>query len=133
MNKNFFLSASILIIIVFVFCNCLFSQQDKKQKKTPEVSALKRSDRMKKNLSLSEEQYKKVYNLLLNKIQTGQNSKEKFKSMDKNTRKQMKKQNKEEFQKQLEGILSKEQFRKFKENRNKYNHIKEKKIKEEVQ
>ncbi|HMS33530.1 MAG TPA: hypothetical protein PKC91_05520 [Ignavibacteria bacterium] len=120
-----------LLLIIFTFTSAsVFSQQMEKVKKTPEERAAKMSERMKKNLSLTDEQYKQVYNLFLSKAQDMKNNKEKLMGMDKEARKQMKMNSREEFKKQLSGILNPDQMKKFEENKKKH---KEGKIKKNKQ
>ena len=119
----------LLILIAFTSAN-VFSQQNEKAKKTPEERATKMTDRMKKNLSLSDEQYKQVYNLFLSKAQEMKSNKEKFMGMDKEARKQMKMTNREEFKKQLSGILNPDQMKKFEDNVKKHKDGKNKKNKQ---
>lgn len=113
--KNLAALSILLLLTVFVSSN-VFSQQNQRSKKTPEEMALKMADRMKTNLSLSEEQYKQVYELALTRSKNRISNKENYKSMDKETRKQMKMKNREEFMGQLSGILSQDQMKKFQEN-----------------
>ena len=133
MKKNILAVTVLLLTIVFAAHNS-YSQQDNKQKRTPEEMATKMADRMKEKLSLSEDQYKQVYSLALTHAQNRLSNKEKFKTMDKESRKQLKKQNHEEFRKQLEGILSKEQMDKMKQSKgeHKYNKGDKKKSKLET-
>lgn len=113
MFKKNLLAVSVLLLTLASFSGSAFSQQDQAYTKTPEQMATKIADKMKQNLSLSDDQYKQVYNLALTKAQDRFNNKEKYKSMDKEARKQLMKQNKEGFRKQLEGILNKDQIEKF--------------------
>lgn len=113
--KNLAALSILLLLTVFVSSN-VFSQQNQRSKKSPEEMALKMADRMKTNLSLSEEQYKQVYELALTRSKNRISNKENYKSMDKETRKQMKMKNREEFMGQLSGILSQDQMKKFQEN-----------------
>lgn len=113
--KNLAALSILLLLTAFVSAN-VFAQQNQRSKKTPEEMALKMADRMKTNLSLSEEQYKQVYELALTRSKNRISNKENYKSMDKETRKQMKMKNREEFMGQLSGILSQDQMKKFQEN-----------------
>lgn len=118
---------TLLLIIFAVSASNTFSQQSEKIKKSPEERAAKIADRMKKNLSLSDEQYKQVYNLFLEKTNDRKANKEKLMAMDKESRKQFKMAGKEEFIKQLSGILNPDQMKKFEENMKKYKDGKSKK------
>lgn len=113
--KNLAALSILLLLTAFVSAN-VFAQQNQRSKKTPEEMALKMADRMKTNLSLSEEQYKQVYELAPTRSKNRISNKENYKSMDKETRKQMKMKNREEFMGQLSGILSQDQMKKFQEN-----------------
>ena len=120
------LALSVLFLSVLFVSGNLYSQETK-QKKTPEEFATKMTDRMKQNLSLTDEQYKQVYSLMLIKAQDRINNKEKYKNLDKESRKQMKKQNRENFKKQLSGILTPEQIQKMQQNKDKHGKHKGKK------
>lgn len=113
MNKKIIITACLFFFALLISNDQAFSQQDVSGKKSPEQLAAKISDRMKNNLSLSDVQYKQVYELFLTKIQNRQTNKEKLKGVSKEEREQIKKQNKEEFKKQLSGILSSEQMQKL--------------------
>ena len=82
------------------------------------ISYSQMADRMKQNLSLSDDQYKQIYNLALEKVKTHASNKEKYKTLDKEARKSMKMQNKAEYRKQLEGILNQDQITKMKSLKN---------------
>lgn len=117
-----------MFIALFISSNLLFAQnennnKEKRQEKvkmTPEEKATKVSDRMKKNLSLSDDQYKQVYSLVFEKTSNYKLNKEKYKSMDKDARKELKKQNRLEFNQQIEKILNKEQYSKWQEMKSKH-------------
>lgn len=114
------ITIAILIMNIALFSGVAFSQQNDKVKKTPEEFAQKRADRMKESLSLSDEQYRQVYDMFLSKAQERKSNKEKYKDLDKNARKELKKQNREKFQSQLQEILNKEQIEKLKEIKSKH-------------
>lgn len=101
---------TIAFSLLFLGTESSNAQSDSKVKKTPEEIAQKITDNINKNLSLSEEQYKKIYELTLDKISKRINEKEKYNSLDKETRKQMKKNDRAEFRKSMESILTKEQI-----------------------
>ena len=110
-----------LIILAFAFTlQGAYGQQNKRAHKTPEQFAEKVASRMKKNLSLSDDQYKQIYDLALTRAQERVSNKEKYKDMDKETRKQLRIKNKEDFMLQLSGILNQEQMKKFQENMEKH-------------
>ncbi|MDZ4710802.1 MAG: hypothetical protein SGI89_00590 [bacterium] len=124
MKKNL-LVITLLMLTAILFTNNVFAQ--KESNKTPEQMATKMADRMKEKLSLTEDQYKQVYNMALTNAQDRINNKEKNKSLDKESRKLLKKQNKENFRKQMEGILDKDQMTKFQEMKGKHKHDKKNK------
>lgn len=110
----------IIIFITLVYSGTSYSQGYDKSGKTPEEKATKMADRMKQNLSLSDDQYKQIYNLALEKAKTHASNKEKNRTLDKETRKSMKMQHKAEYRKQLEGILNQDQITKMKSLKNKH-------------
>src|SRR3970040_1316774 len=64
---------ALLLGIIAVFSSAdLFSQQDF-NKRTPEERAQKQSERMKKGLDLSDEQYQQVYDIFLKHITEADN------------------------------------------------------------
>ncbi|MEO8511951.1 MAG: hypothetical protein ABI543_00195 [Ignavibacteria bacterium] len=70
LSSNFkTLSLFVLLVAVLFSAGNVYSQQDnkgeKKQMKTPEERAQKRADKMKEKLSLTEDQHKQVYDILL--------------------------------------------------------------------
>ncbi|HMQ70159.1 MAG TPA: hypothetical protein PKA90_14330 [Ignavibacteria bacterium] len=103
----------ILLLNAVLISGSAYSQQQDKVKKTPEEFAQKKADMMKKNLSLSDSQYKQMYDLFLNKANERKSNKEKYKDMDKTARKEMRKQNREKFQSRIREILNKEQIEKW--------------------
>lgn len=113
--KNLAVLSILLLAIVSISSN-VFAQQNQRSKKTPEEMATKMADRMKSNLSLSDDQYKQVYDLALTRSKNRISNKEMYKSMDKETRKQTKMKHREEFMAQLSGILNPDQMKKFQEN-----------------
>jgi len=111
---------AILILNIALFSGIAFSQQNEKVKKTPEEFAQKRAERMKESLSLTEVQYKQVYEMFLSKAQERKSNKEKYKDLDKTARKELKKQNREKFQSQLNEILNTDQIAKLNEMKSKH-------------
>ena len=62
------LSLMILLAALLFSVSSTFSQQDngeKKQRKTPEERAQKRADKMKEKLSLTDDQHKQIYDIML--------------------------------------------------------------------
>ncbi len=117
-----------LLAVIFFAGNISFAQRNNKSDKTPEQIAEKRAGKMKQCLSLTDDQYKQVYDLTLQKVNYNRENREKLSSMDKESRKQFKSQNKEEYKKQLENILNTEQIAKFQQMKkyHKKNHKKDK-------
>lgn len=114
MNKKKVLIFSLLLCL-FLVANSSYSQtDDKKFPRTPEDIATKKSERMRQELSLSDEQYRTIYDLFLQNIKERQANRDKNKETDKQSMKVTRKQNKKEFRKQLESILTSEQLSKFK-------------------
>ena len=111
---------AILILNIALFSGIAFSQQNEKVKKTPEEFAQKRAERMKESLSLTEVQYKQVYDMFLSKARERKSNKEKYKDLDKTARKELKKQNREKFQSQLNEILNTDQIAKLNEMKSKH-------------
>lgn len=116
-RKNFFV-LTVLLFSTIIFLSKSYSQSE--TKKSPEEMATKMADRMKTNLSLSDDQYKQVYDLFLTHCKDKISNKEKFKDMSKESRKQMKKQGKENFRKQLGNILTPDQLSKWNEMKGKH-------------
>lgn len=119
MKKNFLAAITILIAAIFLTGNANSQHQDKASR-TPEEIAQKISDKLKTKLTLSDDQYKQVYDMALNHAREMVNNKEKYKSMDKSSRKEQYKQNKDSFRKQLETILNQDQIRKLNEMKQKH-------------
>ncbi len=117
-----------LLAVIFFAGNISFAQRNSKSDKTPEQIAEKRAGKMKQYLSLTDDQYKQVYDLTLQKVNYNRENREKLSSMDKESRKQFKSQNREEYKKQLENILNTEQIAKFQQMKkyHKNNHKKDK-------
>jgi len=124
-KKNLTAFAVVLFTLITMY-GTSFAQNEDRSKKTPEEKATKMADRMKQNLSLTDEQYKQVYDIFLTKIQNRRNNKDKYKNMDKESRKQLKKQNKDEIRKQFEKILNADQMNKMKDLKDKHKQNKEK-------
>lgn len=89
------------------------SKKVKREIKSPEEKAQKKTDRLNKELSFSEDQYKQVYTLILAKIYDRKANKEKYKNLEKTQRQEIKKQNRDKFNSELENILTKDQIEKF--------------------
>jgi len=107
----------IFVISIIAISGNSFAQYDKKEnrgsKHTPEEIATKITDRLSKDLDLSEDQIKKIYELNLRKINEKRADKEKLKNLDKTEKKELRKQFREKYQTELESILSKDQIDKL--------------------
>jgi periplasmic protein CpxP/Spy len=98
-------------------------------KKTPEERAQKRADKMKKHLSLSDEQYKSVYDAILSQAQ--QIDALKSQDLDKSKKREQIKSLRQNTDESIKGFLNKDQltkYDKFKEKR-KEKHMQKKKMK----
>jgi len=110
MLKQKFISLCVLIVIVISFSYSYAQDQGTKPKKTPEERAAMITDRMKKGLELTEEQYSSVYNIVL------EAQKQRDEEIAK--REELKKAAKERFEKteaSLKEVLSPDQFNKLQE------------------
>jgi hypothetical protein len=100
MKLKLFALVQILLLGIIFQTNVTYSQPDKKPVnpgKTPEEMASQMSDMLKRDLTLSDEQYKQVYDILLNYHTTHTES---TFDMD-------------ELNSQIENVLTKEQLEKF--------------------
>lgn len=104
----------VAVLLIFFKTNICFGQSDERTKKSPEEIAKKITDKMKESLLLSDEQYKQVYDLNLDKINAKKSNKEKYKTLDKEIRKNLKKQSRDEYIKSLENILTPDQLSQYK-------------------
>jgi protein CpxP len=93
-----------------VSANTIFSQ-DFKFKKTPEERAQHRADKMQKNLSLTDDQYKQVYSALLSQAQQMKDLKST--DGDKTTRREKMKTIWQSTDATISGILNSEQQTKY--------------------
>lgn len=101
-------------------------------KKTSEERAQKRADKMNQHLSLSNEQYKEIYNAFLSQAQQVQALKSN-KDMDKTARKEQMKSIRQGTDSKITSLLNSEQvtkYEKFKEER-KQKHMQKKKMKKD--
>jgi len=116
--NNIKVKALVMMILAFLTVSAVsYSQDDSKKysgkNKSPEEFAKKRTDKLNQELSLSEDQYKRVYELMLAKASERKANKEKYKNLEKTERQELKKQSRESFMKQMQGILTQEQIAKF--------------------
>lgn len=109
-TKLFKTAFTLSVLLILLSAGNSFGQNDDRSKKSPDEIARKITDKMKTRLSLTDEQYKQVYDLNLRKINTRINNKENYKNLDKESRKDLKKQNREEYNKSLESILTTDQM-----------------------
>jgi len=98
-----------LIFGLFVFNSYAQTKDQTKTKKTPEQKAEKMAKKMQEKLSLSDAQYKQVYDLALSTV----NERASLKSLDKDARKTEMKKMLESRESQLKGILSADQWTKW--------------------
>lgn len=117
-KKNLFVV--LFVFVMIIFANFAISQSD--TKKTPEEIAEKKANKMRTSLSLTDDQYKQVYNLILSNVQEKFNNKEKFRDLDKETKRRMKSENRENFNKQMSSILTPEQLTKYNDIKGKHKH-----------
>jgi hypothetical protein len=115
MNKIKSLSFVILLALIITAGN-LFAQSNDKPKKTPEERAKFRTDKMKENLNLSDEQYQSVYSMILSNIQERKNLREQY-GTDKEGFKKAMKERRKTNKDQLKNILNDDQKAKLKEMR----------------
>lgn len=111
---KFNLLSLILLLAALLFSvSSSFSQQDngeKKQRKTPEERAQKRADKMKEKLSLTEDQHKQVYDIMLSQANEMKAVWESTKNdQDKTSRKEKMKAIRESGKTQLNSVLSADQ------------------------
>lgn len=121
--SKFFVAAVLLMAVIFTV-----SAQDF-GKKTPEERAQKRADKMKQHLSLSDEQYKNVYDAILSHAQ--QIDALKSQDLEKSKKREQLKSIRETTDESIKGFLNKDQlakYDKFKEKR-KEKHMQKKKMK----
>jgi len=90
-----------------------YSKKENRENKSPEEKAQKKTDKLNKELSLSEDQYKQMYTLILAKINDRKANKGKYKDLEKTQRKELMKQNRDKFNAEIESILTKDQIEKF--------------------
>lgn len=119
---------SLILAAVLLSANAVYSQDF--GKKTPEERAQKRAERLQKDLSLSDDQYKQVYDLFLSQGQQMKALRESSEE-DKTARKEKMKSIWQNTDASISGILSSEQntkYEQFKKER-KEKHMQKKKNK----
>ena len=110
MKINKFFTLVLAAAAFVVSANTVFSQ-DFKFKKTPEERAQHRAEKMQKNLSLTDDQYKQVYSALLSQAQQMQDLKSK--DTDKTAKKEQMKAIWQNTDATITGILNSEQQVKY--------------------
>ncbi|NOS85394.1 MAG: hypothetical protein HOP31_09670 [Ignavibacteria bacterium] len=107
------LSLLILLAAILFSVSNTYSQQDngeKKQRKTPEERAQKRADKMKEKLSLTEDQHKQVYDIMLSQANEMKTVWESSKNdQDKTARKEKMKAIRESGKTQINSVLNADQ------------------------
>lgn len=107
------LSLLILLAAILLSISNTYSQQDngeKKQRKTPEERAQKRADKMKEKLSLTEDQHKQVYDIMLSQANEMKTVWESTKNdQDKTARKEKMKAIRESGKIQINSVLNADQ------------------------
>jgi len=107
------LSLLILLAAILFSVSNTYSQQDngeKKQRKTPEERAQKRADKMKEKLSLTEDQHKQVYDIMLSQANEMKTVWESTKNdQDKTARKEKMKAIRESGKTQINSVLNADQ------------------------
>lgn len=109
MLKKLNLTLVVMLIFGLFAVNSYAQTSDTKTKKTPEQKAEKVAKKMQEKLSLSDAQYKSVYDLALSTI----NQRASFKSLDKDAKRTEMKKLMETQESQLKGILSSDQWTKW--------------------
>ncbi|MBS1494713.1 MAG: hypothetical protein JST55_14455 [Bacteroidetes bacterium] len=110
MLKKLNLTLVVMLIFGLFAMNSYAQTSDQtKTKKTPEQKAEKMAKKLQEKLSLSDAQYKSVYDLALTHI----NQRASLKSLDKESRKTEMKKMREDHESQLKSILSADQWTKW--------------------
>ena len=125
MLKQKFIFILTLLVFVISFSYSYAQDQETKPKKTPEERASMITNRMKKGLELTDEQYGSVYNIIL------EAQKQRDEEIAK--REELKKAAKERFEKTeagLKEVLTPDQFNKLQEHKKKM--IEKRKMKREI-
>lgn len=111
MLKKLNLTLAVMLIFGLFAINSYAQTNDTKTKKTPEQKAEKMAKKMQEKLSLSDAQYKSVYDLALSTI--NQRASLKANGTDKESRRAEMKSLMEKQESQLKGILSSDQWTKW--------------------
>lgn len=99
----------------------IYAQQKGGPHKTPEEFARHRSDMLKTELQLTDEQYNQVYNIFLEESRRIESEREKINGLDEDARDDFRAKNREQLLEKMKGVLTKEQLQKFSE-RSKHKH-----------
>ena len=105
---NQVLKAAGLLFFCFMFSNTSFAQAQARQQLSPEQRATQKTDRMKAELSLTDDQYKRIYALNLEKANAMQQARKEEAD---------RKAEREKYHTALKSILTPEQMAKMKEKR----------------
>ncbi|HRE41030.1 MAG TPA: hypothetical protein PLG90_06830 [Ignavibacteria bacterium] len=104
---KFIKSILIVVAVMFAFTAVTYAQSDSKKGKSPEEFATKKATKMKEKLSLTDEQYKQVYDIF---YANSTKMLELRNSTDKEGRKEAMRQNRESVKNQLAGVLTSSQL-----------------------
>lgn len=115
----------ILTFILSLISENTFAQNHNKNFSTPDEFASFKAGKMKSRFSLTDDQYKDVYNLFLGRYSL--KTENKNKNLSSEERKNIRNQHRQELEKQLEGILTPDQMIKFKEHRTQKKYFKQNK------
>lgn len=100
-------SLLVLVAFIFAFSAVTYAQSDSKKNKSPEEYATKKATKMKEKLSLTDDQYKQVYDIF---YANSTKMMELRNSSDKQARKEAMKLNRENVRKQIEAVLTSSQL-----------------------
>jgi len=109
---------SLLIGSIMLMAATAFGQQMDKSKKTPEEHATKRSENLKKELNLTDDQYNKIYQIHLDKANAREMkraNKDEASKMSKETRMAERKKEIEELDTEIKSVLTEDQIVRFEE------------------
>lgn len=105
----------IAVLLMTFLAGSLYAQQEGRPHKTPEEFAKHRSDMLKTELQLSDDQYKQVYSIFIEESQRIENERDKIGGLDKDQRNAFRERNREQLIEKMKGVLTKEQLEKFSE------------------
>lgn len=105
----------IAVLLMTFMTGSIFAQQEGRPHKTPEEFAKHRSDMLKTELQLTDDQYKQVYSIFLEESRRIESDREKIGGLDKEERNAFREKNREQLLEKMKGVLTKEQLEKFSE------------------